>query len=141
MNIHHLKIDAEYFAEVMAGKKDFEIRRNDRGFMVGDWVILHETIKGEKTGQKTPPRCIQYVFEGGAFGLDSDFVVFQSKQIGSICNETEIPPIDQVLAKTLVENGDFIKTVKNAHQDVPINIAAGFFKEGYELAKSIKDGE
>lgn len=40
--IHELKIAPEYFQEVFLGHKNFEIRKNDRGFSVGDVVILNE---------------------------------------------------------------------------------------------------
>lgn len=41
---HHLKILPEYFEEVIAGKKPFEIRFNDRNFKVGDRVELREYL-------------------------------------------------------------------------------------------------
>lgn len=40
--IHKLKILPEYFKAVSSGEKKFEIRRNDRGFNVGDFLILRE---------------------------------------------------------------------------------------------------
>jgi len=40
--MHELKTWPEYFAEVIAGTKTFEIRKNDRGFKVGDMLALYE---------------------------------------------------------------------------------------------------
>ncbi|RKJ45990.1 DUF3850 domain-containing protein, partial [Butyricicoccus sp. 1XD8-22] len=40
--VHELKIYPEYFKEVICGKKTFEIRRNDRGYKVGDILSLKE---------------------------------------------------------------------------------------------------
>lgn len=40
--IHELKILHEYFEAVTSGRKQFEIRKNDRGFKVGDQLILCE---------------------------------------------------------------------------------------------------
>lgn len=40
--IHHLKSWPGRFKEVRAGKKPFEIRRDDRGFRAGDHVVLLE---------------------------------------------------------------------------------------------------
>jgi len=40
--IHELKIAPPYFQAVVEGRKNFEIRYNDRGFLVGDTVILKE---------------------------------------------------------------------------------------------------
>ncbi|WP_434357379.1 DUF3850 domain-containing protein [Parasalinivibrio latis] len=39
---HDLKILPKYYSEVAAGRKLFEIRKNDRGFQVGDTVMLKE---------------------------------------------------------------------------------------------------
>jgi hypothetical protein len=39
---HTLKTWPEYFEHVWAGRKRFEARKNDRGFKVGDDVLLEE---------------------------------------------------------------------------------------------------
>lgn len=41
--IHELKISPEYFDAVAQDIKPFEVRKNDRGFMVGDVLILCES--------------------------------------------------------------------------------------------------
>lgn len=43
--IHELKIFPEYFNSVVSGEKTFEIRRNDRNFLVGDYIALNEFTK------------------------------------------------------------------------------------------------
>ena len=52
--IHELKIRPGYFKDVLSGKKKFEIRRNDRDFTVGDFIILEEydEISNGYTGEK-----------------------------------------------------------------------------------------
>jgi len=42
MKTHNLRIAPEYFRSVEDGSKTFEIRINDRGFQVGDTLILQE---------------------------------------------------------------------------------------------------
>ncbi|WP_257303437.1 DUF3850 domain-containing protein [Geothrix campi] len=39
---HDLKIAPEHLAEVISGRKTFEVRRNDRDFRAGDVVYLKE---------------------------------------------------------------------------------------------------
>lgn len=43
-NVHKLKIHPEYFEAVSKRKKNFEIRKNDRDFKVGDILILKEFV-------------------------------------------------------------------------------------------------
>lgn len=42
MKVHKLKILPEYYKAQIEGKKNFEIRKNDRGYQVGDWILLKE---------------------------------------------------------------------------------------------------
>lgn len=37
---HELKLNIRYFDDVRSGKKNFEIRRNDRDFKIGDILVL-----------------------------------------------------------------------------------------------------
>lgn len=42
MNVHELRILSEYFNSVVDGIKTFEIRKDDRGYKVGDLLFLKE---------------------------------------------------------------------------------------------------
>lgn len=42
MAVHELKILPEYFRPQLEGKKNFEIRKNDRDYQVGDTLVLKE---------------------------------------------------------------------------------------------------
>lgn len=44
MKTHELKLDTKYFEDVKSGKKNFEIRNNDRGFEIGDILELRAFI-------------------------------------------------------------------------------------------------
>lgn len=46
--IHSLKISPDYFLPILQGKKCFEVRKNDRHYQVGDFVILNEYFKAEQ---------------------------------------------------------------------------------------------
>jgi hypothetical protein len=47
------KILPKYFKEVAEGKKDFEIRKDDSDYQVGDTLILQEYLKEISDGYKT----------------------------------------------------------------------------------------
>lgn len=51
MNKHELKLDTKFFSDVKSGKKNFEIRNNDRGFEIGDILELKK-YKSYKNGKK-----------------------------------------------------------------------------------------
>jgi len=50
---HNLKIAPEYLDAQLAGIKNFEIRKNDRGYKVGDRLWLREWDGAEYTGRYT----------------------------------------------------------------------------------------
>jgi hypothetical protein len=65
--LHELKIWPQYFDAVMTGRKNFEVRKNDRGFQAGDVVILREwdpTIVSKRTMQGTPVEDIEQLPRG-----------------------------------------------------------------------------
>lgn len=58
--IHELKIKPEYFAAVVSGDKNFEIRNNaDRNFQVGDTLLLWEWDEGFTS--QTAERTVSYI--------------------------------------------------------------------------------
>lgn len=42
MKTHELKTWPQYFSPMVTGAKKFELRKNDRGFQIGDLLILRE---------------------------------------------------------------------------------------------------
>lgn len=48
MTIHELKTDPEQFEAVLSRQKTLEIRKNDRGFEVGDFIFLRKTRRTGK---------------------------------------------------------------------------------------------
>jgi hypothetical protein len=77
---HSLKIWKQYFQQVVFGNKTFELRKDDRGFKLGDTVDLvevDESNKLEPTGRVLKVR-ITYILRGGegiSSCLDSDYVI------------------------------------------------------------------
>jgi hypothetical protein len=50
MKIHELKSWPEFFEPVYSGVKAFELRKNDRGFALGDYILLKEWEPGPQGG-------------------------------------------------------------------------------------------
>ena len=40
--IHYIKCEQPWFDDIKNDKKTFEIRKDDRGYEYGDWVVLKE---------------------------------------------------------------------------------------------------
>lgn len=58
---HELKIYPDYFEDVVGRKKDFEIRRLDRDYKVGDTLVLNEWDGKQYTGRSVE-RKIKYIY-------------------------------------------------------------------------------
>lgn len=81
-NTHELKTDPEVFEASFSGKRDYEIRYNDRDFKVGDWLILKETkYSGEEMKAGSPliytgrsmERKVCHILSG--YGLSDGWVI------------------------------------------------------------------
>ncbi|MBO7713932.1 MAG: DUF3850 domain-containing protein [Methanobrevibacter sp.] len=51
--IHRLKILPEYYDAVVSGIKNFELRKDDREYQVGDFIVLQEYDGKQFTGRET----------------------------------------------------------------------------------------
>ena len=62
METHELKLVQPYFDEVKRDLKNFELRKNDRDYKVGDFLRLLEWDGENYTGHECN-RCISYVLK------------------------------------------------------------------------------
>lgn len=90
MKTHELKLDIKYFDDVKSGKKNFEIRKNDRYFQVGDTLEL----KAFKNGYYAKRNS------GSGFGddyhiMDPDGCLYSPEQAETI----KVKVIDIILPK------------------------------------------
>ena len=92
MKRHELKIWPEYFDPVEAGLKTFEIRKNDRGFAMGDRLLLREFFPGGGvggagfyTGRELEAR-ISYLTD---FAQQPGWVVFGIRILSRACPSSE----------------------------------------------------
>ena len=70
---HRLKIMPEFFQAVVDGSKTFELRKDDRGYKVGDELVLCEWDGQAFTGREC--RCdISYILKEYD-GLNPDYAI------------------------------------------------------------------
>jgi hypothetical protein len=83
---HELKTLAVYFDAIARGEKNFEVRRDDRGFQKGDTLRLlrlydNGSYKDRAVEYKAGKpahvltRKISFILTGGQFGIEPGFVV------------------------------------------------------------------
>jgi hypothetical protein len=87
VTVHRLKTWSEYFRALRLGLKTCEIRKDDRGFMTGDVLVLYEFVRythegakpgdGYETGEEITAQVTHLVRGGTApvEALPSDVVV------------------------------------------------------------------
>jgi hypothetical protein len=85
METHELKILPQYFNAVQDGSKNFEIRKNDRGFKVGDRLLLKEWDSMIEYTGKEITKEISYIFDSKEsntlYGLEEGYCILGLKDI------------------------------------------------------------
>jgi len=71
---HELKTVQPYFDEVLSGRKAFECRLDDRGFQVGDYLMLREFVDGYYTGRQHLRRVV-YILRDDFVGLQRGYCI------------------------------------------------------------------
>lgn len=90
MKHHDLKLETQFFEPAISGKKNFEVRFNDRDFSSGDTITLREWDKEkfDYTGRLIDG-SISYVLRDFEAGLKDGYVVFGYFPNGAIYGESE----------------------------------------------------
>lgn len=74
-----LKVEPKYFEAQEKGNKNFEIRKKDRGYQVGDLLFLHEYEDSQYTGRLLV-RKVTYIT---SYKQKEGYVVLGTKRLGS----------------------------------------------------------
>lgn len=76
MKIHELKKWPEFFDAVWRQEKLFEVRKDDRNFQVGEYLMLQrfDPETGDFTGDELMTK-ITYKLSGGQFGIEPGYCV------------------------------------------------------------------
>lgn len=78
--IHELKTWPQYFEAVVEGRKTFELRKNDRNFQIGDFLLLKQYLpKTDKYSGEEVVCKITYMLTGGQFGLEEGHCILGIK--------------------------------------------------------------
>lgn len=77
---HRLKTDTEPFAAIFENRKRAEFRKDDRGFEVGDTLVLEQVETNEATGEKELTgqkviAVITHVQRGPTYGIPEGYAM------------------------------------------------------------------
>lgn len=72
--IHYLKVLPEYFEQLMADTKTFEVRKNDRNYKVDDELTLQEWVPETGYTGKEIRRSIAYILDNPEY-LKEGYVI------------------------------------------------------------------
>jgi hypothetical protein len=87
MQTHELKTWPEFFAPMLSGEKTFDLRKDDRGFQIGDQLRLREWSPETKTySGREVTKSIRYMLahRPGA-GCAADFGLAPGYAILGLC--------------------------------------------------------
>ncbi|MFN9473245.1 DUF3850 domain-containing protein [Acidovorax sp.] len=102
--IHDLKLDSPVFAEMLAGRKLFEIRLDDKGYQCGDQLRLRETrFTGAEmaagapliyTGREVLRRVVG-ILRGGKYGVAEGWVIMSLVQVSvAVASEAALEEVE-----------------------------------------------
>lgn len=75
--VHQIRLTKTYFDDVANGIKTFELRKNDRGYKVGDILEMMEFADGKNTG-RTVKVLVTYMLEGYT-GIEDGYCIMATK--------------------------------------------------------------
>lgn len=86
ISVHNIKCRQPYFVEADSGQKTFTIRRTDKPYKLGDFIIKHEIDEeGNPTGRKARFR-ITYIITSPDYCKDG-FAVLGIEKVRRLENE------------------------------------------------------
>ena len=75
---HEIKLGEQSFDDALSGRKDFELRKNDHDYRVGDTLELVEYMDGQETGRRCRKEII-YILEDYT-GLEDGYCILGCKR-------------------------------------------------------------
>lgn len=72
---HELKILPQFYEDVAKGRKNFELRKDDRDYKVGDFVKLREYKDGKFTGRSVGMPILYILRNCPEYGLMDGYCI------------------------------------------------------------------
>lgn len=80
--VHQIRLAKSYFDDVASGIKSFELRKNDRGYKVGDVLEMMEFADGKNTGRMVKV-LVTYILEDYT-GIEDGYCIMATKIIEEV---------------------------------------------------------
>ncbi len=77
--MHIKKIQEKYFCDILFNYKNFEIRKNDCNYQIGDKVKLMLYVDDKPTGEYIIVEITYILKDIPEYGLDKDYCIFSFK--------------------------------------------------------------
>jgi len=127
--VHCLKTWSPFFLAVHRGIKTFKVRRDDRGFSVGDVLILQEfdSVNKRYTGN-TLYRLVVYKLDGDQFGIEAGYCVLG---LGPLPPDTKVECEQRLttVCQNAAEGVDIEHVYHRLNEQLGKNIAASIFNQ------------
>lgn len=82
MKTHNLKLNIEFCDDVLSGNKNFEIRYNDRGFQVGDFIkFVPYNGEGERCSHRISNFTYRIKYILKCWGLKDGYVALAIEEV------------------------------------------------------------
>jgi len=66
--VHDLKIDSDSFAQLKRGRSPLQLRKDDRDYQPGDYLLLREWVDGGYTGDTIVAYVMTVIRHGDRYG-------------------------------------------------------------------------
>lgn len=101
--MHTLKIDRKPFLDICSGAKTAEIRRDDRGFMVGDTVLLLEHVDGSPT-EREVARTISHIQRD--YGLPAGMCILSYGHVPIALTGKQFDDFERMLTESPIDKNE-----------------------------------
>lgn len=101
--VHQIRLGASFFEDACSNIKSFELRKNDRGYKVGDILEMMEFDDGRNTGRMVR-KLVTYILEDYT-GLDDGYCIMATKLLNEDGEALQEADINQICAD-IRANGD-----------------------------------